>query len=177
LAASAVSAPRQWKAGGKSYPVSRLSALAVSELMNLIRDTIPDPRAEARKHMEGLPPETAKMVWESMTTEVVPVVDAQGNVAGEQRVPIAWPPSPTSPAAMMAIISREGQSILIYHALRRHMGGFTRDDAARLVDEIDDDEFGQLIMMTLGPDSLPKGDETPSETTTTTRGKTKATGR
>ena len=166
---SSIPPRRRWEAGGESYPVNRLSYLALSELMDFIAEKVPDPRVQARKLMDGLPAETQQFLWREMTTVETEEDDGRGGRVRVRR-PIPWPPSPNSPEAMRAIMSRDGQAIVVYHALRKGMAEMTRDRAAQVVDGLGEGEFERLLELCMGDDGRPKdgdqGTTTPTETTT-----------
>lgn len=132
-----IPAAKPWQVGETTWMARRLSPMALQEMVNVLRAKTPDPKLEAKKLIEGLPPEVAKHVWDSAMRDAPP-----------------WPPTLDSEAGKAALCSRDGMACVIYHALRKSHGNFTREQAAELADRIDFDEFGDLLAIV-----MPAGDD------------------
>jgi hypothetical protein len=123
--ASVVDAARAWTVDGVDYRVSKFRLRDWGELEAWLADQLPDPWTVARKHMEGLPPEVQKHIWDRACAE------------GEAH----WPPSFADPRARRVILGPEGQAFYVYLALRRTTGGM---DLARARDVADRMGAGDL---------------------------------
>lgn len=126
----AIPAGHPWQAGGKTWTVRQLSPFALQEILNLLKAAVPDPRLEAKRLIEGMPPDLARHVWDEQMAHAEP-----------------WPPTLETEAGKRVICSPDGMACVIYHALRKSHGGFTRDQAAALAEEVDFTEYAELLKL------------------------------
>lgn len=125
-----IPAPQPWTACGATYPVMRLTPVAIEELQNLVRARVPNPRVEAAKAIQGLDPEVAKYIYDDMVKSAGP-----------------WPPPFGDPRATAVLMTAEARTLVIYHACRKHNNGFDREKAAALADQVDQREFQELMAL------------------------------
>jgi hypothetical protein len=123
------SQPRPIVLDGVQYPVPRLRPSLVGELGAWLKEAVPNPRDEARRHMAGLPDDVAKHVW------TLAVEEARH-----------WPPTLFSERGTELLLTTfEGQVRLVHALLRRGVAGFTLDAARDLADRLDQEDFERLF--------------------------------
>lgn len=121
------SPPRAWEFEGRTYLVHKLRMRDAATLRAWIGDHLPHPLDVARRHIEGLPVEMAKHVW-----------DRALKAARD------WPPALGSVDGRRMLDSPEGQAMVLYVLLSRTVSGMTIDDARALADRMDDEDWERL---------------------------------
>jgi hypothetical protein len=130
--AKATDATRTWTVDGVDYRVRKFRLRDWGEIEAWLADHVPDPWTIARRHMEGLPPDVAKHIWDRACA------DGEAN----------WPPSFDDPRARRLLLSPEGQTYYIFLALRRTVAGMTVERAREVADRLDDGDFERLMELT-----------------------------
>lgn len=127
--ARATSQPRTVTLDGRDYRVSKLSPAIVGEIEAWLRERAPNPRAEAKAYMEGLPVEVQKHIWSEACIEAK-----------------SWPPSmDDDEGKRLLYLTAEGQARLLFAFLRRHAADFTLEKARDLAERVDQGDIGRVI--------------------------------
>lgn len=148
--AEVTAAPRTFTYGGDQYTVQKLRPRDLGEIQAWLMDNSPNPKAEARKYMEGLPPDVQIHIWDQ-------AVEAARH----------WPPTLDSEAGNNLLMTPDGQAFLTWVALRRSIPGFDRDRARDLSEKMSRGEFETLLsLINPGEPTDPKAG---TNGTTTTR--------
>lgn len=135
--------------GGKDYRVPKIGPREFGELQQWLADRTPNPKDEARKYMDGLPEAVQIHMWDK-------ALDAARS----------WPPQLSGdPRAIERILTDpSGQATLLFVVLRKTTPGITIEEAGRIAEGMDFDDFGNL-WATVMPES--DGPKAPAAETTT----------
>lgn len=138
-------AARELTIRGKRYAVAKVTPRMFGRLQALVMDRYPDPRVKVRQLMEGLPDEVQKEMWRGA------VIEAK-----------SWPPRIGSSEGNSILMSPEGMDLFVHLVIGPSIGGFTVDDASKLVDDMTMDEFQALVALAMPGD--PMRPKAPAET-------------
>jgi hypothetical protein len=126
--ASLTAAPRAFRLDGAEYTVSPLTYADIGEIQAFFKDEVPDPRAEARRHMDGLPDAVAIHIWDR-------AVEAACD----------WPPRLGDPRATALLLSPRGMALVLRLALRRGHPGLDAAEYERLAGRMSRSDFDRLL--------------------------------
>jgi hypothetical protein len=123
------------------YQVPRLTPRMAGRLQAWVKEQIPNPRTEAREHMQGQSDVVAMHIWD------LAVEEARD-----------WPPSLDSPEANALLMSPEGQAVFLLTIFGPSIAGFDLARAERIADRITLEDFNRLLqLVSPGEPSDPKG--------------------
>jgi hypothetical protein len=128
--AEITAAPRTFTYGGDEYVVHKLRPRDLGEISAWLMDRTPNPKAEARKVIEGLTDAVAIHIWDQAVEEARD-----------------WPPTLDSPKGQAFLSTPDGQSFLVWVALRRSIPGFDRDRARDLSEKLTGEDFSRLMSL------------------------------
>lgn len=117
--AIATAAPRQVMIQGSLYLVGKFRPRDLGDLGSWLKSQVPDPRLKARDICAGLSDAVALEAWKELSEEAKD-----------------WPPSVTSPAGnQLLLLTHEGNSQLLFVALRRHNKSVDMEAARRIAED------------------------------------------
>lgn len=116
---------------GRDYRTRKFGPREVAQLHAWMRDKSPDPRLQATRYIKELPEWSSASLQQSIWDEAVERAKQ-------------WPPTLATTEGTLLILSEEGQAEFVYIALHRTIPGFSRDDAARMVEQFDMNDFERL---------------------------------
>jgi hypothetical protein len=133
-------APGQFRIGDATYRIAPLSFAALGELELWVNKQFPDPKQVAKEMIEAGLPES---IAEKVAMEAFRVA-RQGGV----RV--------NSPEAAQVLASPAGAVQVLWLALRKHHPDLKEPDVARLIDEIEPEEYRAIESFVYGEKDDPK---------------------
>ncbi len=117
---------------GKEYAVSKLRPRDIGTIEAWFKDVTPNPKKEARQHMEGLPDAVAMHIWDEALKEAKD-----------------WPPGFDSDAGQKLLLTDEGQARILHICLKRGFadGQFTLEQARDLAEQLDADAIFEVLKL------------------------------
>jgi hypothetical protein len=112
---------------GKEYTVSELTLNDMAQLQEWVRSRVPHPLAAVKEHLAGLEPAERRMLLE------------KAYEAADE-----WPPRMGTPEFTNVIMSQAGLVFQVQLIIKKHLPGFTIEEAKVLSDQMSASELDLL---------------------------------